>query len=262
MSGDAQIIFKATGVRKAFGGVVAVDEVSLDVTEGSVTAIIGPNGAGKTTLFNALTGFDRTDAGTIEFRGQAIHRLPAWQIARRGVVRSFQTPVGFPKLSVWENLMTSGADASETLSAALFRRGAWVAEERATHERVEALLSDLGLSADADRYLEDLTAGDTKLVDFGRLLMRNPKMLLLDEPAAGVAPDGIGRLSEQIHGLRDRGITSLIIDHNIEFVFAVADYVYVMAEGRVVTSGPPSTVANDPVVAEIYLGSKHDATER
>lgn len=248
-------VFRATDISKVFGGVVAVDNVTIEAANATVTAIIGPNGAGKTTLFNVLTGFDRANSGRIEFQGKRIDHLRAWQIARLGIVRSFQTPVGFPLLSVWENLMTAGADKSESFWSALFSRRSWLSEERATHKRTAELLAQLGLEEETDRLLEDLTAGDTKLVDFGRLLMRDPQMLLLDEPAAGVAPSGIGRLSDQLRSMRDRGITTLIIDHNIEFVFAVADFVYVMAEGRVVASGTPDVVANDPIVTEIYLGS-------
>ncbi|MCV7174741.1 ATP-binding cassette domain-containing protein, partial [Mycolicibacterium sphagni] len=140
-------------------------------------------------------------------------------------------------------------------SNALFRRKAWRALERETSTRAEKLLDELGLADIQDQRLEDLTAGETKLVDFARLLMVQPRMLLLDEPAAGVAPSGIGRLAEQIGDLRARGITLLIIDHNIQFVFAVSDYVYVMAEGRVVASGTPQEISEHPTVAEIYLGS-------
>lgn len=152
--------------------------------------------------------------------------------------------------------MTAGAGRAESLAYALFRRRAWRELERETSHRAETLLDELGLTAVKDQRLEDLTAGETKLVDFARLLMVQPRMLLLDEPAAGVAPSGIGRLAEQVADLRERDITLLIIDHNIQFVFAVSDYVYVMAEGQVVAAGTPQEIAEHPTVAEIYLGSK------
>jgi len=250
-----EVAFRASDVSKSFGGIRAVDGVSLEAPKGSITAIIGPNGAGKTSLFNVLTGFDQADTGEVELFGDRIEREAAWKIARRGMVRSFQTPVGFPLLSVWENLMTAGADRSESPWRALFGRRQWVEMEQQTAERAAVLLEELGLTDVKDQRLEDLTAGQTKLVDFARLLMVPPRMVLLDEPAAGVAPAGIGRLTEQVTSLRDRGITLLIIDHNIQFVFAVSDYVYVMAEGRVVASGTPDEIAVHPTVAEIYLGS-------
>lgn len=247
--------FRAKNVSKSFGGIRAVDGVSLQADKGTITAVIGPNGAGKTSLFNVLTGFDTPDSGEVALFGDRIDGEPAWRIARRGMVRSFQTPMGFPLLSVWENLMTAGADESESLFCSLFRRSRWRARERQTTARADRLIGELGLTEVKDQRLEDLTAGQTKLVDFARLLMVEPRMVLLDEPAAGVAPNGIGRLADQVTDMRARGITLLIIDHNIQFVFAVADYVYVMAEGRVVVSGTPEEIAVDPMVAEIYLGS-------
>ncbi|WP_197374058.1 ABC transporter ATP-binding protein [Mycolicibacterium baixiangningiae] len=252
---DTDIALRASKVSKSFGGVHAVADVSIDAPKGTITAVIGPNGAGKTSLFNVLTGFDQADAGEVTLFGKRIEGEPAWKIARSGMVRSFQTPVGFPLLSVWENLMTAGADASESLWRGLFRRGQWRGLERDTAARADALLTELGLASVKDQRLEDLTAGQTKLVDFARLLMVEPQMVLLDEPAAGVAPSGIGRLAEQVRNLRERGITLLIIDHNIQFVFEVSEYIYVMAEGRVVVSGTPKEIAEHPMVAEIYLGS-------
>ena len=251
----SQVAFRAVDVSKSFGGVRAVDGVSLQAAEGTITAVIGPNGAGKTSLFNVLTGFDQTDTGEVLLFGDRIDRLAAWKIANKGMVRSFQTPVGFPLLSVWENLMTAGADKSESLAKALFGRGRWRDLERQTARRADLLLDDLGLTEIKDQRLEDLTAGQTKLVDFARLLMVEPRMVLLDEPAAGVAPSGIGRLAAQVSDLKKQGITLLIIDHNIQFVLAVSDFVYVMAEGRVVATGTPAEIADNPMVAEIYLGS-------
>jgi ABC-type branched-subunit amino acid transport system ATPase component len=255
VSSATDLAFCAVDINKSFGGVRAVDGVSIQAAEGTITAVIGPNGAGKTSLFNVLTGFDQADSGEIALFGERIERQPAWRIARKGMVRSFQTPVGFPLLSVWENLMVAGSDRSESLFRALFRRRQWRGLERVTAERADLLIDELGLTAVQDTRIEDLTAGQTKLVDFARLLMVQPRMLLLDEPAAGVAPSGIGRLADQVTNLRERGITLLIIDHNIQFVFAVSDYVYVMAEGRVVVSGTPDEIAVHPTVAEIYLGS-------
>ncbi|MDD9207956.1 ATP-binding cassette domain-containing protein [Georgenia sp. 10Sc9-8] len=229
--------------------------MSLDVSRGSITALIGPNGAGKTTLFNLLTGFDAADTGTIELFGERVERLPAWRLARKGMVRSFQTPVGFPTLSVWENLMVAASSTSETLLRALAGRRSWKAGESATAQRVAVVLDRLGLADRKDAVLDDLSGGEVKLVDFGRQMLMRPRLLLLDEPAAGVHPTSINRLGEQIRSLRDDGISVVVIDHNMSFVFGVADYLYVLASGSVLAHGTPDEVASDPRVVELYLGS-------
>jgi ABC-type branched-subunit amino acid transport system ATPase component len=254
---DVGLALRAHQVRKRFGGLVAVNDVSVDVVAGSITAMIGPNGAGKTTLFNVLTRFEPANGGTIEFFGTRVESLTPWQVARVGMVRSFQTPVGFPTLSVWENLMVGAADLrGESLGSGLLGRRSWGRKEREASARAREVLTDLGLWDERDVLLEDLAAGDVKLVDFARQMIAQPRMLLLDEPAAGVDPASIGRLASQIRRLRDRdGATVFIIDHNIGFVLGIADYVYVMAEGSVVAQGPPDEVARDPYVIEIYLGS-------
>jgi ABC-type branched-subunit amino acid transport system ATPase component len=247
----------AQGVTKRFGGLTAVDDVSMSVREGSITAMIGPNGAGKTTLFNVLTGFERADGGTIEF-GRRLERLPPWRIARLGLVRTFQTPIGFPKLSVWENLMVGGSDhGSESVSSGLLGPRRWGRRERDANDRATQLLADLRLQDYRDALLEDLPPGDVKLVDFARQLIARPKMLLLDEPASGVDPGNIGRLSDLIRRINRQGITILIIDHNIGFVLGIAQHVYVLAEGTVIADGPPEEIARDERVIEVYLGGTH-----
>lgn len=250
------LAISAHDVRKTFGGLVAVDDVSLDIPAGSITAMIGPNGAGKTTLFNVLTCFEAADAGSISFLGTPVESMAPWQVARLGMVRSFQTPVGFPTLSVWENLMVGASDLrAESLGSGLLGRRAWRRSEDEAKARTRDLLIELGVWEHRDVLLEDLSGGDVKLVDFARQLMARPKLLLLDEPAAGVDPASIDRLAEQIRDVRRRGITVLIIDHNIAFVLGIAEYVYVLAEGRIIAQGPPAEIANDARVVEIYLGS-------
>jgi ABC-type branched-subunit amino acid transport system ATPase component len=246
-------ILEVSGVSKLFGGVAAVAGVDMDIAPGSITAVIGPNGAGKTSLFNVVTGFEVPTEGTVRFQGEDVTGLQPWQIAQRGLVRSFQTPTGFPALSVWENLMVGGSLAgSEGLRAALF--GGWRQAERLTHERSLRLLADLDLSDVRDTFLADLPPGDVKLVDFARQLMAEPVMLLLDEPASGVDPGSIERLSNLIRQIREQGVTVLVIDHNIGFVLGIADQIHVMSLGKVISSGTPDEVVNDPTVIEIYLG--------
>jgi len=242
-------------VTKRFGGLVAVDDVSLTASSGSITALIGPNGAGKTTLFNVITGFERAERGSIVFEGQRIARPSPWRMARLGMVRTFQTPVGFPKLSVWENLLVGGCRAgSESLVAALAGPRVWRRDVRGRAEEAERLLAELDLWGARDSLLEDLSAGETKLVEFARQLMARPRMLLLDEPASGVDPAHIERLAELITELNERGIAILIIDHNLSFILSIAHVVYVLAEGQVISKGNPETVARDPRVVETYLG--------
>lgn len=242
-------------VTKRFGGVLAVDDVSLEVNEGEIAAVIGPNGAGKTTLFNVVSGFEAADEGTIRFGGELVTGRRPWQIARNRLVRSFQTPVGFPELSVWENLMVAGSRReSESLFSALGGRGRNQQEE--TNRRALSLLDRLQLGDSKDIRLADLTPGDIKLVDFARQLMVKPRMMLLDEPASGVDPASIGRLSELISDVRDDGITVLVIDHNIGFVLGIADQVHVMALGSVIAEGSPDEIVHNPSVVEIYLGKR------
>lgn len=248
-------LLEVHGVTKRFGGVVAVRDVDLAVQRGSIAAVIGPNGAGKTTLFNIVSGFETPNEGTVSFDGTRVDQSQPWQIARRGLVRSFQTPVGFPELSVWENLMVAGSDrAAEVVGSALF--GRWQSREAATNERARDLLVRLDLDDQRDVRLADLPPGDVKLVDFARQLMMQPTMMLLDEPASGVDPASMGRLSELILRVRDEGITVLVIDHNIGFVLGIADHVHVMALGEVIVDGPPDDIVHNPSVIEIYLGKR------
>lgn len=248
-------LLEVRDVRKHFGGVVAVKDVNLDVAEGAIAAVIGPNGAGKTTLFNVVSGFDAANRGSVRFAGREIGKKKPWQIARLGLVRSFQTPVGFPELSVWENLMIAGSDrGSESLTAAL--GGRWRGTEVETNGRALDLMDRLQLTESKDVRLADLTPGDIKLVDFARQLMIQPRMILLDEPASGVDPGSIGRLTSLIADVRTDGITVLVIDHNIGFVLGIADHVHVMALGEVIAEGTPEEIVDNPAVVEIYLGKR------
>jgi branched-chain amino acid transport system ATP-binding protein len=248
----------ADAVRKGFGGVSALDGVTLSVEQGAITALIGPNGAGKTTLFNALTGFESIDSGTIHLDGRRIDRLPPWRIARLGLARTFQTPTGFPSLTVWDNLMVAASTAAgESFVGALLGPRRWRASEEEAARAVAELLDQMGLSHLRDMPLMELSAGDAKLVELSRQLLRRPRLLLLDEPAAGVDPSQLGVLVDRLRELREQGVSIVLIDHNLSFVLGVADVVHVLALGQVVAAGPPEEIASDPKVIEIYLGKSH-----
>jgi len=246
-------ILELNGVTKFFGGVTAVRGVDMSVLPGSITAVIGPNGAGKTSLFNVVTGFEQPTEGNVLFQGEDVTGLEPWRVAQRGLIRTFQTPTGFPALSVWENLMVGGTEHRlESLWGAL--RGVWRPGETTTNERARQVLTELGLWELRDALLADLPPGDVKLVDFARQMMARPVMVLLDEPASGVDSGSIERLGNLIRRIREQGVTVLVIDHNIGFVLGIADEVHVMSLGQVIASGPPDEVIRDPEVIEIYLG--------
>jgi len=246
-------ILELNGVTKFFGGVTAVRGVDMSVLPGSITAVIGPNGAGKTSLFNVVTGFEQPTEGNVLFQGEDVTGLEPWRVAQRGLIRTFQTPTGFPALSVWENLMVGGTEHRlESLWGAL--RGVWRPGETTTNERARQVLTELGLWELRDTLLADLPPGDVKLVDFARQMMARPVMVLLDEPASGVDSGSIERLGNLIRRIREQGVTVLVIDHNIGFVLGIADEVHVMSLGQVIASGPPDEVIRDPEVIEIYLG--------
>lgn len=248
-------LLEVSSVTKRFGGVTAVDNVSLEADIGTITALIGPNGAGKTTLFNIITGFDPGNEGRVTLSGKPIEGLKPWQIARLGMVRTFQTAVGFRKLSVWENLVMSAAPRrAQSLSGALMGPRVWNPSLREVRQRAEEVLAELDLRDRRDVLLEDLSVGETKLVEFARQLVTDPQIVLLDEPASGVNPAYIRPMSDLLGRLRER-LSLLIIDHNLSFIMGIADYVYVLAAGGVIASGPPEVVARDPRVVETYLGA-------
>ena len=248
-------------VSKRFGGIAAVNDVSFDVAEGSITALIGPNGAGKSTLFNVLTGFQRGEGGDVVFAGRSVFRRSPHVIARRGMVRTFQLTKALSVMSVLDNMLLGfPRNGGERLALAALRP-AWSRAERAARERARALLDVFGLADKAGDYAGTLSGGQRKLLELARALMHEPRLLLLDEPLAGVNRT-LGRsLLEHIEGLRaERGLTILLVEHDMDVVMRHSDTVVVMAEGRVVAAGPPAVVRRDERVIEAYLGAS--AVER
>jgi len=247
----------ATGVQRRFGGLVAVDVDHLEVGRGRITALIGPNGAGKTTFFNLLSGFDRADAGQWSFDGQRADGLRAHQIARLGMVRTFQLTKALSRLSVLENMMLAApAQSGERILTALFH-SRWQGREDDVRERAIELLRRFGLLEKAEDYAGTLSGGQRKLLEMARALMAEPKMILLDEPVAGVNPALVESILTHVRALRAQGMTVLFVEHDMDVVMGISDDVVCMALGRVIARGAPAEVAADPAVVDAYLGSRH-----
>jgi ABC-type branched-subunit amino acid transport system ATPase component len=243
-------------VSHRFGGVRAVDRASFTVGGGSITGLIGPNGAGKTTVFNIISGFLRAETGAVTFCGRRLERLPPHRVARAGLVRTFQAPRILTRMSVLENLMLGSLDQPGEHLGLAWLHGPRSKREREVRAAAVSMLELLRLAPLAEAYAGTLSGGQRKLLELGRALMATPRLLLLDEPLAGVAPALAGQLLDHITDLRDaRGVTVLIIEHDMESVMSICDRVVAMDQGRVLASGTPEEIQTDERVIESYLGS-------
>jgi ABC-type branched-subunit amino acid transport system ATPase component len=234
------------GLTKRFGGVAAVDGCSFAVEQGSVTALIGPNGSGKTTAFNLITGYLPADSGTVTFDGRTVRRPDPTRLARAGLARTFQRARVFPELTVLENL----AVALQQPWKALLGQALGPVERR----RAEALLEEFGLTRVARDRAGSLSFGQRKLLEFASLLMGEPQLVLLDEPAAGVNPVMVETMERHIRDLHARGLTFLLVEHDMHLVMRLSDTVIVLDHGTVIAAGPPLEVQRDPIVLDAYLG--------
>lgn len=254
-------ILVVDGLHRAFGGLDAVAVEHLEVQRGSITSLIGPNGAGKTTFFNCLTGFDDPQGGTWSFDGKPLHGRFAYQIPRRGLVRTFQLTKALARLTVTDNMLLAARDnPGERLYASLIP-AIWRDTEARNRDRARELLDRFELSHMAGELAGTLSGGQRKLLEMARALMTDPSAILLDEPMAGVNPRLAQSLASHIQELRDNGLTVMLIEHDMDVVMGISDWVVCMAEGRVISEGPPATVRADPVVIDAYLGARHALQE-
>jgi neutral amino acid transport system ATP-binding protein len=252
---NSNALLSAKNLYKSFGGIKAVDNTSIEVPKGSITGLIGPNGAGKTTLFNLLSNFIHPDSGEVIFDGEPIQQLQPHQIAQQGMVRTFQVARVLSRLSVMENmLLATQHQSGENFWNVWFRPGQVVKEERSQREYASEILESVGLSHMAQEYAGALSGGQRKLLEIARALMVRPKLILLDEPAAGVNPTLINKICEHIVQWNREGLSFLVIEHNMDVIMSLCDRVWVLAEGRNLASGTPVEVQNNAQVLEAYLG--------
>ena len=251
-------ILVADGITRQFGGLTAVDVRHVEIQRGVITGLIGPNGAGKTTFFNLLTGFDRPDAGTWSFNGKSLNRVPAYKVARLGMVRTFQLTKVLSKLTVIENMRVGATgQRGESLLSAMFAP-LWRAQEAANTEKADALLERFLLIKKREDFAGSLSGGQRKLLEMARALMAEPELVMLDEPMAGVNPALKQSLLGHVKSLRDEGRTVRFVEHDMDMVRDISDWVIVMAQGEIVAEGPPEAVMGDQRVIDAYLGSHHD----
>jgi len=244
----------ARDVHRHFEGMRAVDGVSIDVPQGKITGLIGPNGAGKSTFMAVLAGTLPATSGTIAFEGQDITKLPPFTRARRGLVRTFQLPSEFARLTVLENLLVAAPDnRGDSLLGALLGKSYWMKDERRLVERARSLLKRFGMTAKESDYAGTMSGGQKRLIEIMRALMLRPRCLLLDEPMSGVHPKIVDEIKYYLQSLREDGLTILMVEHELHLVEQLCDSVVVMAQGKVIGSGTMATLRKQQEIVDAYL---------
>ncbi len=257
-SAKSDPILVVENVSRSFGGLKAVDVDHLEVQRGAITGLIGPNGAGKTTLFNLLTGFDRPDTGSWKIDGENLGRLYPHQVARRGVVRTFQLTKALARMSVLDNVRLGAQNQTgERILSALLPM-TWRAQEAQITERAHEMLRRFKLDTKADDMAGSLSGGQRKLLEMSRALMSDPKVVMLDEPMAGVNPVLTQSLLEHVKSLPAEGMTVIFVEHDMDVIRDISDWVVVMSQGSIIAESTPEVLAGNDVVVDAYLGSHHD----
>src|SRR3954469_1708082 len=247
------------GVTRSFGGLTAVSVDHLEIERGGITGLIGPNGAGKTTLFNLLTGFDQPNTGTWSFDGRQLGKLSPHQVARLGVVRTFQLTKALSRLTVLQNMLLGAqGQRGESFLRALLP-GAWRGQEKANTEKAMELLQRFKLDTKRDEFAGTLSGGQRKLLEMARALMSDPKVVMLDEPMAGVNPALTQSLLGHVKNLREQGMTVIFVEHDMDVVRDISDWVVVMAAGKIIAEGPPESISQNNAVVDAHRGAPHDA---
>lgn len=251
-------ILIADHITRTFGGLAAVNVAHLEVQRGSITALIGPNGAGKTTFFNLLTGYDSPNSGTWSFNGKALNGIASHKVARLGMVRTFQLTKALYRLTVLENMaLGARGQKGESVLTSLFP-WVWKAQEREIQQKAISILTNFKLIDKKDDFAAALSGGQRKLLEMARALMVEPEMVMLDEPMAGVNPALKQSLLEHIKELRNQGKTVLFVEHDMDMVHEISDWVIVMSQGEIIAEGTPTSVMKNEQVIEAYLGAHHD----
>jgi neutral amino acid transport system ATP-binding protein len=249
-------ILVADHVSRRFGGLVAVDVDHLEVQRGTITALIGPNGAGKSTFFNLVSGFDTPTTGTWSFDGTDITGAPAYKIARLGMVRTFQLTKALMRLTTLENVMLGATDQSGERLWRAPLRFLWRKEEDDIRQRAEVLLERFRLTHMRDEFAGTMSGGQRKLLEMARALMVNPKLVMLDEPMAGVNPALTQSLLGHIQALRDDGVSIILVEHDMDVIMSISDWVVCFAEGKVIAEGRPDDIRKNKAVIDAYLGTR------
>ena len=251
-------ILIADQITRNFGGLTAVSVAHLEIQRGSITALIGPNGAGKTTFFNLLTGFDSPNSGSWSFNGKVLNGIPPHKVARLGMVRTFQLTKALYRLTVLENMaLGARGQKGESVLRSLLP-WIWKAQEREIEQKAIAILANFKLIDKKDDFAAALSGGQRKLLEMARALMVEPEMVMLDEPMAGVNPALKQSLLEHIKELRNEGKTVLFVEHDMDMVHEISDWVVVMSQGEVIAEGTPESVMKNEQVIEAYLGAHHN----
>ena len=252
---ESEVLLELEAVTIRFGGVVALDDVSMTINKGEILGLIGPNGAGKTTCFNVITGVYPATSGTIRLDGKSLAKRKRYQITKLGIARTFQNIRLFKAMTALENVMV-GADARSKVGLlnALFRTPLHRRTEAAAVESAYELLEFVGVAGRADELAENLSYGDQRRLEIARAMATKPKLLCLDEPAAGFNPAEKARLMELIRKVRDQGYTVLLIEHDMRLVMGVTDRIVVLEFGRKIAEGTPAEIRDNPAVIAAYLG--------